>query len=168
MNQSCFAPPRMQRGTVLIVALIVLLLLTMLGLSSMRSTTLEERMAGNLRDQNLSFQAAESALREGEDFARLLANRVLLSGATDLASPATWNGNNPTGTYDINTGLNPPLAANPVYHVGPPGFVRIGVGAGEPQYYCIYRVTARGVGLVDTTTTILQSTIGLFEAIDDC
>jgi type IV pilus assembly protein PilX len=44
----------------------MLLLLTIIMLAAMRVTSLEERMAGNLRNQNIAFQAAESALREAE------------------------------------------------------------------------------------------------------
>lgn len=55
-----------QQGAVLIVALIILLLLTIIGLSSMRGTVLQENMAGNMRDSNLALQASEAALRKGE------------------------------------------------------------------------------------------------------
>lgn len=55
-----------QRGVVLIVALIMLVIMTLLGLSSIRTVLLEERMAGNTFDRSLAFQAAEAALRDGE------------------------------------------------------------------------------------------------------
>lgn len=57
-----------QKGAVLAVSLIFLLILTILGVSSMRSTVLEEKMAGNMRDRSLAFQAAEVALRDAEAF----------------------------------------------------------------------------------------------------
>lgn len=60
--------PGRQRGVVLVIALIMLLLMTILGLSSMQTTTMEERMAGAIRDKQIAFQAAEVALREGEDY----------------------------------------------------------------------------------------------------
>lgn len=50
----------------MIIGLVMLLLLTIIMLAAMRVTSLEEKMAGNLRNQNIAFQAAESALREGE------------------------------------------------------------------------------------------------------
>ena len=59
---------RKQCGSVLAIALIFLLLMTLIGVTAMRTTTLQERMAGNMRDRNLAFQAAEVALREGERF----------------------------------------------------------------------------------------------------
>jgi type IV pilus assembly protein PilX len=55
-----------QSGSVLIISLLLLIVMTLLGLSSMNTTVMEERMAGNLRSSNLSFMAAESALREAE------------------------------------------------------------------------------------------------------
>jgi len=58
--------PRKQRGTILFVSLIILLLLTILGVTAMSNVTMEERMAGNLRDGDLATQAAEAALRSGE------------------------------------------------------------------------------------------------------
>lgn len=57
---------RGQRGTILFVSLIILLLLTILGVTAMSNVTMEERMAGNLRDANLAEEAAEAALRSGE------------------------------------------------------------------------------------------------------
>ena len=59
-----YAPPRRQHGAVLIVALLFLVILTMLGLTAMSGTTMEERMAGNTRDINVALQAAEAALRD--------------------------------------------------------------------------------------------------------
>jgi type IV pilus assembly protein PilX len=53
-------------GAVLLVSLVMLLLLTLIGLAGMRMVQLEERMAGNLRDRQMAFQAAEAALRAGE------------------------------------------------------------------------------------------------------
>ncbi|MDO9612492.1 MAG: PilX N-terminal domain-containing pilus assembly protein [Serpentinimonas sp.] len=65
------ALPHRERGVVLLVALVMLLLVTVLGLASVRMLTLEERMAANSFDRNLAFQAAETALREGEALAEL-------------------------------------------------------------------------------------------------
>ena len=56
-----------QEGFVLIVGLVILGLLTMLALSNMRDTTMQEKMAGASRDSGLAFQAAESALRDAEN-----------------------------------------------------------------------------------------------------
>lgn len=57
---------RRQAGAALIVSLVMLLVLTLLGVTAMQSTTVEERLSGNLRDRNQAFQSAEAALREAE------------------------------------------------------------------------------------------------------
>lgn len=58
--------PSNQRGAVLVMSLIILLILTVLGLTAMQTTGVQERMAGGLRDASISLQAAEAALRDGE------------------------------------------------------------------------------------------------------
>lgn len=89
-----------QRGAVLIIGLIMLLLLTMIGLASIRGSDLQERMAGNMRERNIAFQSAEAGLRTGEDF--LMFNAAAFTGGTvglwpDLnkvgairSRPASW------------------------------------------------------------------------------
>jgi type IV pilus assembly protein PilX len=76
MNRSNFAIPHMprrtfssrhsQQGVVLIVALLFLIMLTVIAISSSNLATVEERMARNSRDYNIAFQAAEAALRDAE------------------------------------------------------------------------------------------------------
>ncbi|MGK0674477.1 MAG: PilX N-terminal domain-containing pilus assembly protein [Halothiobacillaceae bacterium] len=58
--------PRRQHGAALIVALILLLVMSILGISSVRTTVMEEKMAATSYDRSLAFQAAEAALRAGE------------------------------------------------------------------------------------------------------
>jgi len=55
-----------QRGAVLVVSLLLLLVMTILGLSSVGTVVLEEKMSANSYDRSLAFQAAEAALRVGE------------------------------------------------------------------------------------------------------
>ncbi len=61
------SPAALQRGAVLVVGLIMLVMITLITISGMQATTLEERMAGNLADRNRAFQSAEIALRTGEE-----------------------------------------------------------------------------------------------------
>ncbi|WP_339664881.1 PilX N-terminal domain-containing pilus assembly protein [uncultured Pseudomonas sp.] len=58
--------PFRQSGAALLVALVMLLVVTMIGLASIRSTTLNEKMSSNMYDRSLSYQAAEAAIRAGE------------------------------------------------------------------------------------------------------
>ncbi|THB67150.1 MAG: hypothetical protein D6B27_05140 [Gammaproteobacteria bacterium] len=57
-----------ERGAILVVSLLMLLMLTIIGVASIKTTTIQERMAGNLRDRELAFQAAEAALTVGENY----------------------------------------------------------------------------------------------------
>lgn len=52
-----------QRGVALIVALVLLIIITLIGLASIRGTTMQEKMAGNLNDRNIALQNAEAAIR---------------------------------------------------------------------------------------------------------
>ncbi len=58
--------PRAQRGVVLIIALIFLLLLTILAISASGRSLLQERMAGGLRNAQQAELSAETALRGAE------------------------------------------------------------------------------------------------------
>ncbi len=55
-----------QRGAALAVSLILLVVITIIGLASIRGTNMQERMSANMYDRNLAFQAAETGLRTAE------------------------------------------------------------------------------------------------------
>ena len=66
-----------QGGASLIVALMLMLVLAFLGMAAMSNSTLQERMANNMRDRNVALQAAELALRDAErDLAALKADGI--------------------------------------------------------------------------------------------
>ena len=66
-----------QTGVVLVVGLVFLLVMTIIGVTAIQSSTMQERMAGNASDRNLAFQSAETALKRGED-------EVIGQGCVDL------------------------------------------------------------------------------------
>jgi type IV pilus assembly protein PilX len=55
-----------QKGATLIVAILFLLVITVLGISSWQMSSGEEKMAGFTRDRQLAYEAAEAALRDAE------------------------------------------------------------------------------------------------------
>ena len=55
-----------EQGFVLITGLIFLIITTLLALSTIGSTTLQEKMASNLREKSRALEAADAALRDGE------------------------------------------------------------------------------------------------------
>jgi type IV pilus assembly protein PilX len=81
-----------QSGVVLFVALILLLILSMLGVTVARMQTVEERMARNETNRQMAEQAAEAALRNAE--------ATLLSINTNLFA------NNSGGLYYFNQSNN--------------------------------------------------------------
>lgn len=66
MSMHTSPPAARQSGASLVIVLILLLVMTLLGLAVLRTTLLDERMSANLYDRSLSFQSAETALREAE------------------------------------------------------------------------------------------------------
>jgi type IV pilus assembly protein PilX len=169
-------PRHRQTGMALITGLIFMVVLTLLALAAMRTTTLEERMSGNARDRDLAFQAAEAALRAGEQ---------AVSGATTPAfalgtaytpriaagTLSTYWPTHPWATQSIVVGCNSAAvcgtAWQPAGTSAAPRFVieempatacaggSLAVG---PTPECgVYRVTARGVGRSANTMVILQA-----------
>jgi len=160
---------RRQSGAVLVIGLIILVVLTLLGVQGMRTNVAQERMAGNMRERNLAFQAAEAALRRGENqnpanvpnFLALPNPVALPTDAEAAANPDDWNewthGNAPPiagigVVSNFDTGLDAP----PVFHMGPPEYIRVGLTL-PAEYRYIYPVTARGVGSQATSVVVLQT-----------
>lgn len=56
-------PAGRQRGAVLVISLLFLLIITLVATGSMNSTLMEEKMAANSQYQTVSFQVAESAIQ---------------------------------------------------------------------------------------------------------
>jgi type IV pilus assembly protein PilX len=69
INQRSLTPSitKRQSGVVLAISLIILMALTLIGVTSSNVTGLQEKMTANAKDVNLAFQAAEAALRATED-----------------------------------------------------------------------------------------------------
>lgn len=86
-----------QTGAALIVGLVMLLVMTVLGVAAMQTSLLEEKMAGNYRDQNLAFQAAEAALRDAEAD---ISSSGRIFGLTNFAADCT------AGLCDATGGLS--------------------------------------------------------------
>ncbi|KPQ01846.1 PilX N-terminal domain-containing pilus assembly protein [Marinobacter sp. HL-58] len=143
---------RMEAGSALIVSLIMLLLLSLIGLGGMQSTILQERMASNLHDRNIAFQASERALREGEDWLVDSSTNALTNDRLD--EPASWDGND-ADAVTVET-LDDQLFADPAYHVGWVAEYCPSPVAGDPCYDR-FAVTSRAQGGTDTSIVILQS-----------
>lgn len=97
-----------QRGAVLYVALIMLILLAMIGIVGMQVTGMQERMAFNYRSVNLAFQNAEMRARETECFIESEVNRVGTTCAEVVVNPICDDGFDAAG-WARSQSLNAPL-----------------------------------------------------------
>lgn len=60
------ASSRGQRGVALVVALLLLIVITLVGLAAVRGTIMQQRMASNQFDRQIAFQGAEAAMRAAQ------------------------------------------------------------------------------------------------------
>ena len=136
-----------QRGATLLVAMIMLMLITIVGFSAMQTTTMQERMSGNLRDKELSFQAAEAALRSRE--AWLADQKSAPTIADDFVEYGT------EGSIDLKA-----VSADPEAKLEEKYFIPDSLDIGhEPKTGVdLYRIEARGRGQSDSSRTDLEST----------
>lgn len=86
-----------ERGAALVMSLIILLVLTIIAIAGITTSTLEERMAGNIQDATHAFEGAESGLD------RALSTKGLLSPTTDTTLPEFNVGN---VKVEVNTRFN--------------------------------------------------------------
>lgn len=63
-KHTAMAGPSNQRGAVLVISLIVLLVVTLLGVGSLETAVFQERMAVNAQNKNVSFQVTASDLED--------------------------------------------------------------------------------------------------------
>jgi type IV pilus assembly protein PilX len=173
MKQPVTKFPAAQRGAVLIVSLLLLLVMTLLALGASQSTRLQERMAGNQRDVDVAMQGAEATLRAAE---RVLAPGTGMALATCITPAAycetydeavlpadmahqsgtwwtTWSRD-----YTDNIGR---VATTPKYVIEKVGELRDTLSQGGSYIVVVrefHRSTARSNGMTDTAEAIVQST----------
>jgi len=99
----------LQRGAVLILALVVLIILTLLGVSTMSSSGLELRMSGNSLEKTVSFENAEDVRLVAENMVDSIVSRM--EGTTENAREAAVAVGFNKGFYDRTVGSNPTVEA---------------------------------------------------------
>ncbi len=174
--------PYRQRGAILVITLMFLVVLTLVALSAVNTGTMEERMARNSRDYNAALQSAEAALSDARadisGAGTLSTRNPVIIGNTGFStactaglctvapssSPAVWedelNWTDTTksvgyGTYTFAQQL--PLPATPGGVSQPPRYLIEAIAPLGGQW--IYRITARGWGANANTTVMVQEEI---------
>lgn len=157
------ALPHPQRGAALIIGLIMLLILSLLGVTAISNVTVQEKMAGGFMDRNRAFQAAETTLREVETALSTPAEEIIITNSDE-------------GFYDLNTGAEQPNPDDvslweddfisgpaidginddrtPRYRVER----QIKISDSHPT---TYRITAIGYGNRPGSSVVLQTTFGV-------
>jgi type IV pilus assembly protein PilX len=181
-----FSYSNKQQGAALIVSLVILLLMMILGLAAIRTSSMEEKMAGNTMDLEIAFQAAETALRTGEAWIATLSvepeattdgsNIVWVGDAMDPDSDnaknwwqeqtGTWwtsNAVQVTNAITFESTAGTTTIVNPRYIIEYQQFVNddllVGTGGGPSTGRVFYRITARGTGGSANSRILLQSTM---------
>lgn len=180
-------PARAQRGVALVVALILLLIGTIIGLASIRNTNLQERMSANMYDRSLAFQRAEAGLRAAEQAITSnwkiadLGGRDCSPESANLCTvlpPNTYSGTNANwtavnATYDVNDGKTPGAPEYYIQYMGTGNAENnLGLQANAdyanygnsypPDNVAFYRITARSSSPADTgdqAIVVLQTTV---------
>ena len=179
--------PRRSRGFVLIVGLLYLVVLTLLSIAMFRSFGLQERIAGNTRDKQRAFEAAQSALQYGEWW---LGQG---NGSSGITCTGVVNGNVVTSMRVCSNALVDPVTTWPwpvrTEYVPPNMTVAVGGGVvalggdinyqAKPGLYLsylgltpnglaqLYQVTAFGSGGNADTAAIVQSTYQIKAGVKD-
>jgi type IV pilus assembly protein PilX len=144
-----------QRGMALLVSLVFLLLLTLIGLSSMQSATLQEKMAGSVALRNQSFQSAEAALRVGEGTVQRDSYALPdCSGVVQCAPPSESSTITSAG-FNASSGVTWIASGKGFYGVQNIGVSRNAVNVPINTPATLYRVTA--VGIAGHSRSVVES-----------
>ncbi|PUA27957.1 MAG: hypothetical protein B0W54_15725 [Cellvibrio sp. 79] len=174
MNSHVFFSGK-QSGAVLLVTLILLLLMTIVGISSIKGSNMQELMAGNVRDRQIAFQAAEAALRQGEGIVNGVnppntegSTKGVMLGKQSGVTSTYWRNeyvwdDNLSVKLDIDLALTserPRFVVEKLDVVYVPGSDGGGVDfvsmQNKPEIM-VYRITGRGVGMTPNSIVYLQS-----------
>ena len=165
-----------QTGSALIISLLILIVMTLIGITGMGTSSLEEKMAGNDRDAALALQAAEAALRDGEayyDSDLIQSPASAFNGGTagllpqgtnpDVLAAGTWaNSRTYSGNID-DVASQPRYIIELLDTIGDTSNELNVQGYGESSglgNVTAARITARAIGGSSNTVVTLQSNYG--------
>lgn len=171
-----------EQGVALVVALILLVVATLIGLAGIRGTSLQERMSANMYDRSLAFQRAEAALRDAERAITASWHIADLNGQDCSATSGTLCTSVPAanavwtsvgGTYNVNNDKTPGTPQYFIQFMGTGNAQNnLGLDANAdygnygnsypPDNVAYYRVTARSSAPADAgdrSIVVLQSTV---------
>ena len=127
-------PRHAQRGAALIVALILLIVITLVGLAAIGTTILQNKAASNQYDRQVAFQSAEAAMRVATALApnspALIARNCQTGGTVCQANPFTDSTLPPGSIHTVIAGA----ASGSTSGASATTFTASAVAAMQPQY----------------------------------
>lgn len=161
----------------MVTSLLMLLVMTLIGITAMRSTSLEEKMSGNSLSRDIAFQSGEIGLRAGENLLYTMrsTNTSLLTqfgssctlglcdstATTFTPEDSSWltsSGAYKSTVRPVVTSSTAVSNSNPGYllqHLTQPDSDSLEAGRQFPRPY--YAVMARGVGGTNSAVVVLQT-----------
>jgi type IV pilus assembly protein PilX len=159
-----------ERGAALIITLLILVIMTLLGITAITTSSLQEKMAGNMRDQYMAQQAGDSIIRDAESWIFQLASRPTPScsppgtervwdySCPDVQAIATQNDSWWAANGYASNVANTFVYQNPRYVDEHLQRVPIGSLSERPQVYRhFYRTNGWSVGASDYARGLFQS-----------
>lgn len=124
-----------QGGVALVVALILLVVITLVGLAAVRGTIMQQKMSSNFRDRQIAFQVGEAGLRQAQIVVQALATPISVA-----ALPATVRNCSPaSGNICLANPLSSLPAASPfIQTVTSTAFNAGSLAAGQPKFVIEY------------------------------
>jgi len=158
-----------QSGAVLMVGMVMLLVLSIVVIASSRTIAMQLKMTSNLRDSELAFQSAESALREAERFivdtSRSNLDNIVFDGtdgyytydhSRDVSQESDWSNLNTieSSLTSSQTAEKPTYIIEQINGLRPLGG---SLQAAVPNDGLYYRITTKSKGGTNDSLVILQT-----------
>jgi type IV pilus assembly protein PilX len=157
--------PAAQRGSVIILALMLMLMLTIMAITQMTVNTSQTRIATNMADQQIAFTTAEGALNEATNavIAGTYTPQAFIGGTSGLYvfdpnNTAKWSTIDWSSSSSVIKSFKGSSNSQSAYIIEQlPSIIQLGQNMNSPTR--VYRITARGVGASGSSVVILQTTL---------
>ncbi len=187
-------PRPVQRGFVLIASLLILIIVTLLGISMFRSYGLQEKIAGNLREKERAFQSAQSALQFAEQWLTQKNHATAGTSCIGSSSPLALTSvpricSNSLPSPDAVPWVSGGQPLGVTYAIPQPGStsgtIKVSTSGGTDSYYALprfyiqnigptigkqgtlFRITTVGWGGNKNAVAVIQSTYLVSTAVQD-
>ncbi|MBU6438384.1 MAG: pilus assembly protein [Betaproteobacteria bacterium] len=166
------------RGFALIASLLIMVVMTIIVVTMFRSFGLQERIAGNVREKQKAFQAAQTAvayaewwLTQGSNASNITACTGLLSANSGQAvvcnaplvdyTAVPWK----VGASDVGVTYTPPnmnvASSGADSYASAPRFYIVSLGLSPDGQSQLYRISAMAYGGNTNAVAVLQSTYAI-------